>query len=86
MRGSRSPSCSLYLLIPQLESYLLSMSYQGAELWAGDNRGHVYVFGNSTGSFQPAQVGHPRREVGERRGYPQLSHWGSLPASCSTLT
>ncbi|XP_076844822.1 F-box/WD repeat-containing protein 9 isoform X2 [Brachyhypopomus gauderio] len=45
----------------QLNSYFLSMSYSGQEVWAGDNHGLVHTFSMSNGSFKPIaqfNVGH----------------------------
>ncbi|XP_066498775.1 F-box/WD repeat-containing protein 9 isoform X2 [Hoplias malabaricus] len=45
----------------QLKSYLLSMSYSGREVWAGDNHGLVHTFSMSEGSFKSIaqfNVGH----------------------------
>ncbi|XP_036408935.1 F-box/WD repeat-containing protein 9 [Megalops cyprinoides] len=44
-----------------LNSYLLSMSYSGKEVWAGDNRGLLHTFSLQDGLFQPVaqfDVGH----------------------------
>ncbi|XP_072550098.1 F-box/WD repeat-containing protein 9 [Salminus brasiliensis] len=45
----------------QLKSYLLSMSYSGREVWAGDNHGLVHTFSMNEGSFKSVaqfNVGH----------------------------
>lgn len=43
--------------LPQLDSYLLCMSYQEPQLWAGDNQGLLHVFANREGCFQLVRVG-----------------------------
>ncbi|XP_030676590.1 F-box/WD repeat-containing protein 9 isoform X2 [Nomascus leucogenys] len=40
----------------QLDSYLLCMSYQEPQLWAGDNQGLLHVFANRNGCFQLIRV------------------------------
>lgn len=42
--------------LPQLDSYLLCMSYQEPQLWAGDNQGLLHVFANHNGRFQLVRV------------------------------
>ncbi|KAM4597842.1 F-box/WD repeat-containing protein 9 isoform 2-T2 [Polymixia lowei] len=45
----------------RLSSYLLSMSYSGSEVWAGDNRGMLHAFSMQAGVLKPLSqfdVGH----------------------------
>lgn len=50
----RSPTS---LTLPQLDSYLLCLSHQEPQLWAGDNRGALHVFSSHQGGFQHIRVG-----------------------------
>lgn len=49
-------SCCVPASLPQLDSYLLCMSYQEPQLWAGDNQGLLHVFANHNGCFQLVRV------------------------------
>ncbi|XP_042526503.1 F-box/WD repeat-containing protein 9 [Dipodomys spectabilis] len=51
----------------QMDSYLLCMSYQQPQLWAGDNLGQLQVFANRHGCFQLVRsfnVGHKSHITG----------------------
>ncbi|XP_029997886.1 F-box/WD repeat-containing protein 9 [Sphaeramia orbicularis] len=54
----------------QLSSYLLSMSYSGSEVWAGDNRGMLHSFSMQSGILKPLSqfdVGHTALVTGIHR-------------------
>ncbi|XP_026217090.1 LOW QUALITY PROTEIN: F-box/WD repeat-containing protein 9 [Anabas testudineus] len=67
----------------RLKSYLLSMSYSGSEIWAGDNRGMLHSFSMETGTLKPLSqfdVGHTALVTGIHRSP------GSLYTSSSDRT
>ncbi|XP_029014010.1 F-box/WD repeat-containing protein 9 [Betta splendens] len=54
----------------RLNSYLLSMSYNGSEVWAGDNRGMLHSFSMQAGALKPLSqfdVGHTALVTGIHR-------------------
>ncbi|XP_013867951.1 F-box/WD repeat-containing protein 9 [Austrofundulus limnaeus] len=59
----------------QLRSYLLSMSYSGSEVWAGDNRGLLHSFSMQAGSLKllsQFDVGHTALVTGIHRSLGSL--------------
>uniref|UniRef100_A0A4W3H1S3 F-box and WD repeat domain containing 9 n=1 Tax=Callorhinchus milii TaxID=7868 RepID=A0A4W3H1S3_CALMI len=64
-RGLRAPLCRL--IFCELDSYLFTVSYRGAEVWAGDKWGLVHVFDQRGGLFQHVKcynVGHRSQLTG----------------------
>lgn len=58
-----------------LKSYLLSMSYSGREVWAGDDQGLLHTFSMNDGSFKSVaqfNVGHSSLVTGVHRSHGTL--------------